>query len=588
MREEEHVPIFEENESKTIEENQRLIVGHFFKPAKKKYRKLMLNIDKPIEQTDEEELRDIISRMSNDKAPGIDQLPNRLIKILFASNRQYFVDLYNLILKRCRIPKSWKTGLLIFFAKPNRVIKSPADLRPITLLIGFLKIAEALFSRRIEHELNERNFFSPHQFAYQKGKSTVDAVERVVREMQKAKKHNYAAVISLDASMAFDSINWNVIIDNLIEARASSTCIRMCQELLTDRKVTLNGTEYETERGVSQGGCASPLLWRIGCNNLPTELSKLKRVRESVYADDTGMIVYGNTRDKFDDELRKAIDVAKNWCDRAEVQLNAGKTEAMSIGKKTLQSVMIDQKEIKTKKHLKLLGIVLDRRLTFNPHLDHIKQKVEQLAIRIRSLCWMNDEISLRKRMRIYRSVFLPTMTYGLKVWHQFVEKKTTYIARLQSMQNSVIRTITGAYKSTNHQKLLEITGEVNTETELDIIIQADQQEKSARGELKKQLREESRRESRSFYAFVNLIFGSLVTRAAIWCLTGTGPFKFHLNRIGKTEDLDCRFCGQSDETSEHLLFECTALNLGINLSTDTRTFEIKASRLIEELRRRA
>lgn len=89
----------------------------------------------------------------------------------------------------------------------------------------------------------------------------------------------------------------------------------MCQELLTNRRVTLNGIEYEAQRGVPQGGCASPLLWRIGCNNLATEMSKLKRVRETLFADDTALIVYGDTQAEFSRNVSMAIKIARDWCD---------------------------------------------------------------------------------------------------------------------------------------------------------------------------------------------------------------------------------------------------------------------------------
>ena len=287
--------------------------------------------------------------------------------------------------------------------------------------------------------------------------------------------------------------------------------------------------------------------------------------------------------------MSTAIGVARNWCDRAEVKLNPEKTEVMSIGKRRLKNVKIDEKEIEPKKKLKYLGIVLDQRLTFNDHLEHIKQKAEQLAIRIRSLCWMNDEISLRKKMRIYRSVFRPTMMFGFEVWHQFIKEKKTYIERLQRMQNGVIRIITGAYRATNHQKLLEIVDEENIETELNDTKEANRHAKRERRELKKRMREERgiEKEKSSHYSFVNLDFGSIVRRESIWCLTGTGPFKYHLNRIGKVEDLDCRFCGQSDETSEHLLYECPILNRKITSEIDTYTFENITKELIKELRRR-
>ena len=42
--------------------------------------------------------------------------------------------------------------------------------------------------------------------------------------------------------------------------------------------------------------------------------------------------------------------------------------------------------------------------------------------------------------------------------------------------------------------------------------------------------------------------------------LTGHCPVRYHLQRIGLTEDPTCRMCLEDEETSEHLLCECEAL----------------------------
>lgn len=244
----------------------------------------------------------------------------------------------------------------MFFAKPNRTIQSPTDLRPITLLNGLLKIVEVLYSFRIERELAELDFFSPIQFAYQKNRSTGDAVQKVINDMKRAKRFKYAAVICLDASAAFDSINWSIIIDNLAKSGTSSTCIRMCQDLLTGRTVKLNQKEYETQRGTPQGGCASPLLWRIGTNELADKLSKQNRARSSQFADGIAMVVHGSNEIEFKSSLDQAVRVVREWCDRAERKLNASKTEAMSIGKKRIENVQIEANEIKLNTKLKYLG----------------------------------------------------------------------------------------------------------------------------------------------------------------------------------------------------------------------------------------
>lgn len=150
-----------------------------------------------------------------------------------------------------------------------------------------------------------------------------------------------------------------------------------------------------------------------------------------------------------------------------------------------------------------------------------------------------------------------------------------------------MIRTITGAYKSTNHQKLLEITGEVEIDIELNALNETSQIEKSTRKDQRKLLAEESRRQRSNFFDFTNLDFGRIARKETIWCLTGTGPFKYHLNRIGKVEDLDYRFCDQSDETSEHLFFECSTLNLEVTSETDTYEIKRISRELIKVLKRR-
>lgn len=109
--------------------------------------------------TNQEELKLVITQMSNKKSPGYG-IPDKLIKIIYNHDPNYFVDIFNLIVKASEIPKSWKIGQMIYFSKPNRKISKPSDLRPITLVNGFCKIAETLFTSRIESELNKLNFFS--------------------------------------------------------------------------------------------------------------------------------------------------------------------------------------------------------------------------------------------------------------------------------------------------------------------------------------------------------------------------------------------------------------------------------------------
>ena len=77
-----------------------------------------------------------------------------------------------------------------------------SDLRPITLINGFLKIGEALFASRIESGLNEMGFFVDNQFGFREKYSTFDTIENIVQNVKKAKNYRFGLLIALDFSGA--------------------------------------------------------------------------------------------------------------------------------------------------------------------------------------------------------------------------------------------------------------------------------------------------------------------------------------------------------------------------------------------------
>lgn len=259
--------IFDNNKSRSAEENEELLRFQFVKPDEETYRPVNFKCTKGLEPTGINELNAIINNLDNKKAPGPDGISNKLIKLIYANNKKYIVDLFNLILQNREIPRKWKYGRLIYFPKPNRDIKLPSDYRPITLLNNFCKLAECLIIKRINNKLNEVDFYSNLQYGFKKKTSTIDAIKSMYNKILD-KKNNFKKVIliCLDMSSAFDTIKWQKIIDNLLKSNLSREHIMACQNLLIERKVFLNDNVIESERGTPQGGKASPSLWKIGMN----------------------------------------------------------------------------------------------------------------------------------------------------------------------------------------------------------------------------------------------------------------------------------------------------------------------------------
>lgn len=106
-----------------------------------------------------------------------------------------------------------------------------------------------LYSLRRIEDLNEKRFFSNSQFGFRRGVSTIEAIREVIKKTNKAKKFNYSLLIALDASSAFDTLNWNKIIGNLIKNNIDNSIIKMVQSLLIDRRIILNENVYDSVTG---------------------------------------------------------------------------------------------------------------------------------------------------------------------------------------------------------------------------------------------------------------------------------------------------------------------------------------------------
>lgn len=198
---------------------------------------------------------------------------------------------------------------------------------------------------------------------------------------------------------------------------------------------------------------------------------------------------------------------------------------------------------------------MIDNRLSFKTHLTHIENKLDKVLMRIRKLNWLNRQMQIRVKIRIYHSVFIPTIIiYGHQIWFKFIKNKSTYIERLRMMQNKVLRLITGAYKTTNISKLYEITKTISIDQESTIL--GDLNINSNLNKLDHKIKSDIINNRHKFF---NLDFDTLDIncKEAIWCLTETGPFKVHLFKLKLVNDLICRYCNYENETVYHILFNC-------------------------------
>ncbi|GBO00381.1 hypothetical protein AVEN_52679-1 [Araneus ventricosus] len=96
------------------------------------------------------EIERILMSSSMDKAPGPDGLTLGIIKELYFSNKDPFIDIMNVSLRNGNFPTSWKEEKVILIPKEGKDLQRVTSYRPICLLSTWGKILDKIITQRLQ------------------------------------------------------------------------------------------------------------------------------------------------------------------------------------------------------------------------------------------------------------------------------------------------------------------------------------------------------------------------------------------------------------------------------------------------------
>ena len=107
------------------------------------------------------------------------------------------------------------------------------------------------------------------------------------------------------------------------------------------------------------------------------------------YADDLAMLVTDADMLSIRGMAQKAINIAANWASKQELQFSSQKTEIVQFTCKrnpNLGSLSINGSKLELLKEARLLGVTLDSKLTWKPHITRITRKATTALIQCRQI----------------------------------------------------------------------------------------------------------------------------------------------------------------------------------------------------------
>ena len=138
--------------------------------------------------------------------------------------------------------------------------------------------------------------------------------------------------------------------------------------------------------GVPQGSIVGPILFNCFFNDF---FYVIEIANAHNFADDNTLTAFANSIQNLIHLLEPESSVAIKWFKDNKMIVNPGKFQAITLDKKktnhTQETIKIDNKAVKVKSSVKLLGVQIDAELNFNLHIANIfRSAANQLNALIR------------------------------------------------------------------------------------------------------------------------------------------------------------------------------------------------------------
>lgn len=117
------------------------------------------------------------------------------------------------------------------------------------------RIAQGVIKARLEKDVQPH--FHPNSYAYQAGKSAIDAVGRA-REVCMKGMHKW--LLDMDIKAYFDEIDHELMLEMLSRYTEDKAVLMYCRKFLKANGRREAGEEIQREKGTQQGGVVSPVL----------------------------------------------------------------------------------------------------------------------------------------------------------------------------------------------------------------------------------------------------------------------------------------------------------------------------------------
>ena len=349
----------------------------------------------------------------------------------------------------------WDQAKVIFLKKEGKNSYSqPGAYRPISISSYVGKLLEKILAKRIARYLLLIGVHDPTQEGFTPKRNTIRYLNRLNLHIKyELLDKNTVIGLFIDFEKAFDSVWKHGLIVKMSRLNMKGKILKLINDFLQNRKVMLdvNGELGEIRNtstyGLPQGSALSPVLFKIYLLDILEEFKNNENIEIFKFADDGSVIISKKTSEACVDSVKEVMESLKVWSSRWRMVINCqkNKTEYICFGtaeKNTNipQTMKLGNKEINKVPETKVLGVLIDEKLSYQAHSQMI---LNRLLGKWAVICkYSNNHWGFNQKIiaQITKSIILSILHYAGLIW---ITNKN--IAEIESLWYRIIKAATGA-----------------------------------------------------------------------------------------------------------------------------------------------
>jgi len=232
-------------------------------------------------------------RNAENTAPGEDRICYR--DWLKVDPKCYILTtIFNICLRYCRVPKSWKTSSTILIFKNKGEKDDIGNWRPIALSSTISKLYSKVLANRLSRWLEAHTVLSHCQKGFMPYDGVLEhnyVLEERINQVKKSSRGELC-IAWLDYANAFPSVSHSALIEGLKKSGVGSTFVNIVRDLYNGATTQVRTNEGYTEmidvkRGIKQGDPISGLLFNIAIDAVIRKIQDTKTEHQILaFADD--------------------------------------------------------------------------------------------------------------------------------------------------------------------------------------------------------------------------------------------------------------------------------------------------------------